>query len=243
MGFCTGPKYQNLVKVVQVDKSFFNRVKSYKDWDAPHTGYRARLKYDMKSFDLAHTQLVLNHTIPSSPLQAKASLSQTYSISWIEEFIIFIDDTYSELMQANFLAARGWSLITWLACRILIEVSAPRNGVKQTFTMGRNDLIAKHIFWLVLQSHDIMAKFKDQSFKNDACVSSEYVKFPVMNTGMDLVDQLVKRRTTLEELVKALLKGTKVAESKSSTASNGVSTLTKMVEALVKRVTSLEAKK
>jgi hypothetical protein len=92
--------------VVQVDESFFERVQSYKEWDAPHTGYRAHLKNDMKSFDLAHKQLVLNHTLPSSPLQATASLSQTYSISWIEEFIIFIDDTYSKLTQAKFSASQ-----------------------------------------------------------------------------------------------------------------------------------------
>jgi hypothetical protein len=215
--------------VVLVDESYFDRVKSFKEWDTPHTGYRARLKQDLRSFELSHKQLVLNNTLPSSSLQAVASLSRTYSISWIEAFIIFIDDTYDELTQAKFSAARGWSLITRLACRILMEVSAPRNGIKQTFTTGRNDLIAKQIFWSIIQSHDIMAKYKDQSFKNDATVSSDYVKFLVMNTGMDLVDQLVKRVSALEDQVKILVKEVKVAESMSSTASNGVSTATKAI--------------
>jgi hypothetical protein len=56
------------------------------------------------------------------------------------------------------------------------------------FVTGENDLIAKQIIWSVIHSHDIMATYKDSPFKNDPSVSSEYVKFLVMNTGMDLVD-------------------------------------------------------
>jgi hypothetical protein len=236
---CDGTGYS----VVQTDESYFDRVKSFKEWDAPHTGYRARLKQDLRTFDAAHCQLVANNTLPQSALHATASLSRTYSISWIEAFIIFIDDTYAELTQAKFSAVRGWSLITRLAYCILVEVSAPRNGIKQTFTTGRNDLIAKQFFWSIIQSQDLMANYKDKSFKNDPSVSSEYVKFLVMNTGMDLVDQLVKRVTVLEEKINGLIKDVKVAESKSSTASNGVSSLTKAIETLTKRVSSLESKK
>jgi lysozyme family protein len=231
---CEGTGYS----VVQTNESYFDHIKSYKEWDTPHKGYRVWLKHDLGSFDAAHRQLVTNCTIPQSPLQATASLSCSYSISWIEAFIIFIDDTYDELTQAKFLGAREWSLIARLAYRILVEVSAPRNGIKHSFITGRNDLIAKQI-WSVIQSHDLMASYKSKSFKNDPSVSSKYV----MNTGMDLVDQLVKRVTTLEELVKGLIKDVKVAELKSSSASNGVSSITKTIEALVKRVASLESKK
>jgi hypothetical protein len=70
---------------------------------------------------MLHKQLVTNCMLPKSPLQATASLSRTYSISWIEAFIIFIDATYDELTQAKFSSVRGWSLITRLAYRILIE--------------------------------------------------------------------------------------------------------------------------
>jgi hypothetical protein len=93
-----------------------------------------------------------------------------------------------ELTRAKFSASRGWSLITRLVSRILIEVAAPRNGVKQNFVTGRNDIIAQQIFWAVIRSHDIMARYKDKSFKNDPSVSAEYVKFLIMNTGMDIVD-------------------------------------------------------
>jgi hypothetical protein len=161
---CEGTSYS----VVQMDESYFDCIKSYKEWDAPHTGYRAWLKQDLRSFDAAHQTLVANSTVPQSALHATASLSRTYSILWIEAFIIFIDDTYDEFTQAKFSAVRVWSLITRLAYRFLVEVSTPWNGVKQMFTTGPNDLIAKQIFWSVLQSHDLMANYKDNSFKNDS---------------------------------------------------------------------------
>jgi hypothetical protein len=187
--------------VVKTDESFFDKVKTYREWEEPHTGYRDRLKNDLTSFDLAHKQLVVDNTDPGSALQGAASMPRTYSVSWIEAFIVFIDETYSELTRAKFSSARGWSLITRLAFRILFEVSAPRNGFKQTFITGRHDIIAKQIFWAVIRSQDIMAAYKDKSFQNDPLVSAEYVKFLIMNTGMDIIDQLVKRNTVLEEKV------------------------------------------
>jgi creatinine amidohydrolase/Fe(II)-dependent formamide hydrolase-like protein len=64
-----------------------------------------------------------------------------------------------------------------------------------------------------------------------------------MNTGMDLVDQLVKKNTILEERVTVLTKDAEVCEAKSSSASNGASTAQKAVEALAKRVAALASKK
>jgi hypothetical protein len=90
--------------VVKVDDSYFDRVKSFKDWNEPHMGYRDHLKEDLSAFELPHKLMVVNSTLPSSPLQATAS----YSISWIEALINFIDITYSELTRAKFSSARGW---------------------------------------------------------------------------------------------------------------------------------------
>jgi hypothetical protein len=186
---------------------------------------------------------VLDSTLPSSLLQTTATLSRTYSLAWIGAFVTFIDDTFKELTAAKFSSARGWSLITRLASRILFEVSGPRNGVKQTFTTGKNELIAKQIFWAVLRSHDVMANFKDKSFKNDASVSAEYVKFLIMNTGMEVVDQLGKRVQALEEKMLSMAKEVRTAEAKSSAASNGVTGVSKSLELLTKRVAALESRK
>jgi uncharacterized protein YneF (UPF0154 family) len=124
-----------------------------------------------------------------------------------------------------------------------LEVAAPRNGVKQNFVTGRNDIIAQQIFWAVIWSHYIMAQFKDKSFKNDPSVSAEYVKFLIMNTGMDLVDQLVKQVGILEEKVSSMQKDLKSADTKAQTASNNVSSALKAIDVLNKKVSSLAAKK
>jgi hypothetical protein len=215
---------------VKTDESFFEIVKSYWEWEEPHTGYRDCLKNDLTAFDLAHKQLVVDNAVPGSPLQGTASMSRTYSVSWIKAFIVFNDETYSELTRAKFFPARGWSLITRLGSRILFDVSAPRNSVKQTFITGRNDIIAKQIFWAVIRSHDIMAAYKDKS-----------CKFLIMNTGMDIIDQLVKRNSVVEEKVTGLLKDSKGVDAKASSASNSLSITSKALENLVKRVAAIES--
>jgi predicted nucleic acid-binding Zn-ribbon protein len=64
-----------------------------------------------------------------------------------------------------------------------------------------------------------------------------------MNTGMDIVDKLVKRVSLLEEKILSMQKELKAAEAKASSASNGVNTVQKAVDAIARRVTSLESKK
>jgi hypothetical protein len=229
---------------VQKDESHFNQVKTHKEWAEPQTGFRDRLKIDLETLELAHTQLVADNTHPSSALQAAASLSRTYALAWIGAFINFIDDTYAELKRAKFSAARGWSLITRLGARILIEVAGPRNGVKHNFFItGRNDIIAKQIFLAVIRSQDIMARYKRMGFKNDLSVSSEYVKFLIVNTGMDAIDQIEKKHDVLESQVKSLTKEIKVADTKVTSASNGADRVKSSMEELTKRVSSLENKK
>jgi chaperonin cofactor prefoldin len=74
-----------------------------------------------------------------------------------------------------------------------------------------------------------MARYKDKSFKNDPLVSAEYVKFLIMNTWMELIDQLVKRVTTLEDRVNLMAKDLKSADTKVQTTSNNVSTALKAI--------------
>jgi hypothetical protein len=73
-------------------------------------------------------------------------------------------------------------------------------------------LIAQQIFWAVIQSQDIMARFKDKAFKNDPTVLSEYVKFLILNSGMDIIDKLLIKVAVLEEKVSTMAKEVKVAE-------------------------------
>jgi hypothetical protein len=122
-------------------------------------------------------------------------------------------------------------------------VAGPRNGVRQNFITVHNNVIAKQIFWAVIRLQNVMAWYKNAGFKNDPSVSSEYVKFLIMNMGMDVVDQMGKKQMSLEKKVNGLIKDAKVLEAKASSASNGVSTVKSSVEALAKRVSTLEGRK
>jgi hypothetical protein len=88
--------------VIKHDESYFDKIKSYKDWEEPHTGFHDWLKEDLNAYKLSHTQMVVDNMKPGSPLQTAASLSQTYSLAWIEAFLAFIDKTYMELTRAKF---------------------------------------------------------------------------------------------------------------------------------------------
>jgi hypothetical protein len=81
---------------------------------------------------------------------------------------------------------------------MMVEVFIPRNGLQNAFQPGKNEQICQQIFWAVLKSHDIMSRYKRNSYKDDPTVSSELVKFMAVNTGFDALDSLTKKFTTLE---------------------------------------------
>jgi hypothetical protein len=76
-----------------------------------------------------------------------------------------------------------------------------------------------------------MAQYKHNGFKNNPSVSSEYIKFLIMNMGMDVIDKMEKKQTTLEDKVT------------NSSSPNGIRTVKSAVDALSKRVNSIEGKK
>jgi hypothetical protein len=53
------------------------------------------------------------------------------------------------------------------------------------------------------------------------------MKFLIMNTRMDIIDQLVKKVRVLEEKVNSMQKELKKADTKAQTASNNVSSALK----------------
>jgi hypothetical protein len=115
-----------------------------------------------------------------------------------------------------------------------------RNGVNKTLVTGQN---GKQIFWAVIRSQDVMARFKNNAFKNDPTVSAEFAKFLILNTGMDIVNWLGNRLTTVEEKVNPMVKDVKVAEAKASNAPNSISKKTKTVDGLIQKVAALKSKK
>jgi hypothetical protein len=156
--------------------SHFDQIPSYKEWDQSTNGYRARLKEELKNFDIAHTKLIEDTLDVNSKAYSILKLSVTESITWILQLIMYMDDTYNDLIRHNtFSEEKAWQLTTQLAKRIFSEISAPRNGVQNFFKVADNESIGRLMFWPIIKSQDLTKRSKDASFKDDATVASEYV--------------------------------------------------------------------
>lgn len=101
---------------------------------------------------------------------------------------------------------------------------------------GDNENTCKLIFWAVIQTHELMERFKSLDFINDPAILAEYVRFLIMNNGMESVDALVSKNATLEQKVATLTKAVTDATNSAKTASNQVSDLKNQVKELSKKV-------
>ena len=145
--------------------------------------------------------------------------------------------------MAKFSSKKAWSITTRLASRIITYVSVPRIGVHKTFKAGSPDKIGESIFWSTLKTLDIMSELTTLGFKNSPIVASELVKFLALNTGFEVVEDLIKSNANLKTEVIELKKIAAGNTKTSQTAANKVSELKTTVDNLNKRLAKLEAKK
>lgn len=121
-----------------------------------------------------------------------------------------------------------------------MELAIPWNGIQNSFQAGQNDQICKHIFWVVLKSHDIMARYWHHNYKDDPTVSSKLVKFLAVNTRYEALDVLTVKKSTMEMDVASLKKDVMAATKASHSASNKTDEMKKAFDVLLKRVGKLE---
>jgi hypothetical protein len=81
-------------------------------------------------------------------------LSLTESISFIEGFMIFIDDYMKHLTQAKFGVKKAFHVTTRLTKGMWIALVEPRNGIMKMFKAGNLPQIGSTIFWANLRSLD-----------------------------------------------------------------------------------------
>jgi hypothetical protein len=230
-------------KVVAGAVSYLNSVKTFAEWDVPHVGFRDHFRSKMGLVNAALQRSIIEGFVPGTPIYSLAMSSLNTSVAWIEAFFMFIDKKYAELVLAKFGKNAGWSLTTRLAARILEDVAEPRAGVVGTLSIGGNVTICPRVFWSVIQSHDVMESFKAAAFIDHPSISSEYVKFLSVNTGIEAIHDLEVKVLALEEQAKILSKAAKDATTAASSANNKADEAKRLVIALEKRLTKLEAKK
>ena len=239
------PKYfmkNQLVGAISNDQSFFDRVPSYEVWEEPQTGVRDRLKEELETFSQGYNRMITNALSAGSIAYTIAYNSVTTSISFIESLLVFIDDIYRELTRAKFSKTKAWALVTRLIRRIFMDIAVPRNSVQNQFRTGQDEIICKQIFWAEIQSLEIMNQFKAHAFKDHPAIASEYVKFLVTNTGIESLEKLVTKMSSIEEKINEMAKGVKAAITSSTTASNKADEMKKSMTDLLRRVVLLEKK-
>jgi hypothetical protein len=125
-------------KVVKDDESHFDTVVSFDKWDAPGSGFCLQLKEELVMFRAAHLENIDNALECDSITYAVATMALTESVSWVEGFIVFLDDYHWDLTKAKFGTKKAWYVATRLGKHILEEIATPRNGVPNSFEAGNN---------------------------------------------------------------------------------------------------------
>jgi outer membrane murein-binding lipoprotein Lpp len=224
--------------------SHFDQIPSYTEWNASTHGYRERLRDELKFFDMAHTKLIEQNLSDNQQAYNLAKLSMAESITWIFQLIMYLDDTYNDLVRQNtFNPDKAWQLTTQLGRRIFMEISVPRTGIQNVFKVGDNNAIGRQMFWPIIKSHELMKRYKDASFKDDPTIASEYVKFLAANSGNDHAEKLTSKINSLEIDIKAVSKSLNGLEKGNGQGLNKVDDIQKRLTKMHKRLVKLEGGK
>jgi hypothetical protein len=228
--------------VIKDDSSYLSRIPTWSDWDYPDTGLRQSLTQELEIFHRSHRLEIENTLDQESRVYTVACLALSHSVSIIEALVKFMDDFVKHLTTAKFSVKKAFHVTSRLAKRILTEMYEPRQGILKTFKAGNLEQTAASIFWATIRSLDIGLGFKRTGFENLHIVSSELVKFLLVNTGYESISSLEGKVATLEGSNADLLKTARNSEKSAITASNKVDELKKLCDTLIKRVTKLESK-
>lgn len=115
-------------KVVKSDVSYFDTIISYSEWSSPEDGFRDTFLRLLKEFQHDHQHLLVAELDQTSTFYQVAHSSLTVSISWLEELVRYIDDTYNVYVESKFNSKKAWNITTRLAKPLLGAISEPRNG-------------------------------------------------------------------------------------------------------------------
>jgi hypothetical protein len=228
--------------VIKDDSSYLSRIVSWDDWDYPDTGLRQCLTKELVIFNRSHRSEIENTLDEESRVYAVACLALSDSVSIIEAIIKFIDDFVKHLTTAKFSVKKAFHVTSRLVKRIFTEMFEPRQGILKSFKTRNLEQTSAAIFWANLRSLDIGMGFKRTGLENLHIVSSELVKFLLVNTGYESISGLEAKVKLLETQSSELQKLAKNSEKSALSAGNKADEMKKICEALAKRLAKVETK-
>jgi hypothetical protein len=228
--------------VIKDDSSYLSRIVTWDDWDYPDTGLRHCLTQELVIFNRSHRSEIENTLDQESRVYAIACLALSDSVSIIEAIIKFIDDFVKHLTTAKFSVKKAFHVTSRLTKRIFTEIFEPRQGILKSFKTRNLEQTSAAIFWANLRSLDIGMGFKRTGLENLHIVSSELVKFLLVNTGYESISGLEAKVKLLETQSSELSKLAKNSEKSALSAANKADEMKKVCEALAKRLAKVETK-
>jgi hypothetical protein len=91
-----------------------------------NSGYQTRLKEELVTFRAAH-QNNIDETMERFLFgYTVATMALTASISWIEGFIVFLDNYQQDLAKTKFGTKKAWHVTTRLGPCMMLEIAVPR---------------------------------------------------------------------------------------------------------------------
>lgn len=183
----------------------------------------------------------------SSPLHTVAFTFLQSSVSWVEEFLRYIDTTYKEYTESKFNTKKACHITTCLAKTLLTTIREPRSGVVRAFKTKKPKSMQRLIFYATVRLLDRIEQTPHGGLKNSAVVSNELVKFLAKNTNAEAIDRLETEMKDLRQENARLFKSMHESSAKAVEAlkvangsNNKSDAATKAIAGLEKRVKKLE---
>lgn len=222
------------------------KLPTFKSWKSGGEGVR---NYITKQMNLIHSTVThdIAYAFGSDPSLAQAQNVATTSlnatITFLTQLLGFIDTIYEKLhLHSKFSADQAWSLTTQILDRVCEDLYAPKEGVAAAMTVEDPVSICSHLLWSCFRTHDVMAIYIEHNFENHPAISAEYVKFLATNSGYDKVEKMEVIVLAMKaDVAKALDLADKAAK-KGEMATDKFSAAHKEIEALKKRIQTLETK-
>ena len=230
--------------IIKDTQSYFSKIKNFSDWSHPHEGKREKLKRRLEDFRYSFESIINQNTITLSHFNLLCVQALHDCISWTEDLMKFIDDTYNTYHLAHFGDEKAWHVTTRLASKLIQIVAKPRIGMEISFKSQDKGQIGNIIFYTALRSLDQMMLIRRYRFKHHPEVTSELSQYLAMNTDFEATKQLQSQVEGFTKIVKQCTSDAAVASSTASTANNKYKFFVEPKFAEIdKRITALEKKK
>ena len=116
--------------IVRDTQSYFSKIRYYADWSHPHEGKREKLKQRHGDFRYSFKAIINQNTVSLSRFNLLCVRALNDCISWTEDLMKFIDDTYNTYHLVHFGSDKAWHVTTRLASKLIQIVAQPRIGME-----------------------------------------------------------------------------------------------------------------